>query len=219
MLKYMRTHATSWIIKVGLSFIIVVFALYFGFGRMRGKQEGMVAEVNGQYVSRKDFNEAYQNLMAMYRNRFKGGLSEEMMRGLGLKQQALDGLINSILLYQEALRMNLRVSPEELKNHIQSIPAFQVNGKFHMERYRRILRANRIKSEDFEQEHEQHLLIDKLRNLILQHAGVVSEEEAREAYQLENEKVNLEFIKIGPASFLEKSQATRVSMISLFKSG
>jgi peptidyl-prolyl cis-trans isomerase D len=216
MLKYMRTHATSWIIKVGLIFIALVFVFYFGWGRVRRGHEGMVAEVNGQFISRNDLNERYQNLMALYRDRFKGQLSDEMIRGLGLKRQALNDLINDILLYQEALRMNLRVSPEELRNHIQSMPLFQVNGKFHKGRYLRVLRANRIKPEDFEQTHEQHLVIDKLRNLILQNTGTVSEEEAREAYLMENEKVNLEYIKIGPAVFLEKSGATPAEVEEYF---
>ena len=55
MLKYVRTHATSWVIKVGLFFIIIVFAFYFGFGGMKGRHEGTVAEVNGQFIGRTDF--------------------------------------------------------------------------------------------------------------------------------------------------------------------
>ncbi len=216
MLKYIRTHASSWIIKVGLIFIAIVFVFYFGWGRIRGGHEGMVAEVNGQFISRNDLNERYQNLMALYRDRFKGQLSEEAIRALGLKQQALNELINDILLYQEALRMNLRVGPEELRNHIQSMPLFQVNGKFHKERYLRVLRANRTKPEDFEQTHKQHLLIGKLRNLILQNTGTVSAGEAREAYLMENEKVNLEYIKIGLAVFLEKSGATPAEVEEYF---
>jgi len=216
MLKYMRKHATSWIIKVGLFFIVIVFAFYFGWGRIRGGREGVVAEVDGQFISTKDLNERYQTLVALYRDRFRGQLSEEMIRGLGLKRQALNELINSILLYQEALRMNLRVSPEELRNHIQSMPAFQVNGKFSKARYLRILRLNRTKPEDFEQVHEQHLLIDKLRNLILQNTGIVSEEEAREAYLMENEKINLEYIKIEPTVFLEKSDVTGAEVEEYF---
>ncbi|NIS63088.1 MAG: hypothetical protein GTO13_21050, partial [Proteobacteria bacterium] len=196
MLKYMRTHATSWIIKVGLFFIIVVFAFYFGWGRIRGRYQGVVAEVNGQLISTRDLNERYQNLLALYRDRFRGQLSDETIRAFGLKQQALNELINDILLYQEALRMNFRVSPEELRKSIQSSPIFQVNGKFNKGRYLRILSVNRTKPEDFEQMHKQHLLIDKLRNLILQNTGIVSEEEVREAYLMENEKVNLEYIKI-----------------------
>jgi len=216
MLKYMRTHATSWIIKVGLSFIIVVFALYFGFGRMRGKREAMVAEVNGQIITVKDFNQSYQNLLALYRNRYKNQLSNEMIRALGLKQQALNELIDNILLYQEGRRMNFHVSPEELRRSIQSFPLFQVDGKFNKGMYLRLLRLNRMEPEDFEQMQEQHLLIDKVRNLILQNTGTISEEEAREAYLIENERVNLEFIRVKKEDFLEKSQATRAEVDEYF---
>jgi peptidyl-prolyl cis-trans isomerase D len=218
MLKYMRTHATSWIIKVGLVFIIVVFAFYFGWGRIRGRHEGMVAKVNGQFISIKDFHQTYQNLLAFYNNRYKDRLTEEMIRFLGLKQQALDELINNILLYQEGLRMNLRVSPEELRKSIQTSPLFQVNGKFSREMYLRLLRFNQIEPGDFEQMQEQQLLIDKLKNVVLQNTSIVSEEEAREAYLTENERVNLEFIKIEPAVFLEKSVVTRAEVEEYFSS-
>ncbi|MFQ5841435.1 MAG: SurA N-terminal domain-containing protein [Thermodesulfobacteriota bacterium] len=216
MLKYMRTHATSWIIKVGLFFIIIVFAFYFGWGRIRGRYRGVVAEVNGQRISTKDLNERYQNLLALYRDRFKGQLSDEAIRALGLKRQALNDLINNILLYQEALRMNFRVSPEELRESIQSSPLFQVNGKFSKGRYLRILSLNRTKPEDFEQMHKQHLLIDKLRNLIQQNAGIVSEEEAREAYLMENEKVNIEYIKVEQRGFLGESEVTPAELEEYF---
>ncbi|UCD70672.1 MAG: SurA N-terminal domain-containing protein [Syntrophobacterales bacterium] len=216
MLKYMRTHATSWIIKVGLFFIIVVFAFYFGWGRIGRRQEGMVAKVNGQFITVIDFNQTYQNLLAVYRDRYKDRLSDEMIRSLGLKQQALDELINNILLYQEGLQMNLRVSTEELRKSIQSFPFFQVNGKFNKGRYLRLLRLKRIEPEDFEQMQKQSLLINKLRNLILQNTGIVSEEEAREAYLMENERVNLEFIKVETKGFLEKLEATRAEVEEYF---
>ena len=218
MLKYMRTHATSWIIKVGLFFIIVVFAFYFGWGRVRGRHERMVAEVNGQFITLKDFNQSYQNLLASYRARYKNQLTREMIMALGLKQQALDEVINNILLYQEGLRMNLRVSPEELTKSIQSSPFFQVDGKFNKGMYLRLLRLNRIEAEDFEQMEEQRLLIDKVRNVILQNVAIVSEEEAREAYVIENERVNLEFIRVKADVFLEKSAVNGAEVEKYFSS-
>jgi len=212
MLKYMRTHATSWIIKIGLGFIIVVFAFYFGWGRIRGRQEGMVAEVNGQFITVKDFNQTYQNLLAMYRSRYKDRLSDETIRALGLKQQALNELINNILLHQEGRRMKLQIGPAEIRKSIQSSPIFQVNGKFDRGVYLRLLRLNRIEPEDFEQMQEQHLFIDKVRNLILQNTGTISEDEAREAYLIENERVNLEFIRVKAEDVLEKSEVTRAEV-------
>ncbi len=216
MLKYMRTHATSWIIKVGLFFIIVVFAFYFGWGRIGKRHEGVVAKVNGQLIGKKDFDQTYRNLLALYRDRYRDRLSEEMIRALGLKQQALDELVNNILLYQEGIRMNLRVSPEELRKSIQSSPIFQVNGKFSKELYLRLLRLNRIEPENFEQMQRQGLLIDKLRNLILRHISTVSEDEAREAYLAENERINLEFIRIEPRGFLEQSVAADAEVEQYF---
>lgn len=218
MLKYMRTHATSWIIKVGLSFIIVVFALYFGFGRIRGRREAMVAEVNGQFITVKDFNQSYQNLLALYKNRYKDQLSNEMIRALGIKQQALNELIDNILLYQEGVRMNFHVSPEELRRNIQSFPLFQVEGKFNKGMYLRVLSVNRMEPEDFEQMQEQRLLIDRVRNVIWESTGIVSEEEAREAYLMENERINLEFMRVGTEGFLEQSKPTPAEVDEYFLS-
>ena len=65
MLKFMRTHATSWFIKILLVLIIVVFVMW-GMGRVKNRDETTVAKVGGAYITRAEFDRTYQQLFESY---------------------------------------------------------------------------------------------------------------------------------------------------------
>ena len=52
-----------------------------------------------------EYQEAYKNMLQFYRNIYQGQLTEEMIRQMGLKQKALENLIEREILLQEAGRM------------------------------------------------------------------------------------------------------------------
>jgi peptidyl-prolyl cis-trans isomerase D len=60
---------------------------------------------------------------------------------------------------------------------------------------------NRMTAEDFERIQRDRLLISEMSNLIRLNSGRVSEEEALENYRFENERMNLQFVKVGPETF------------------
>ena len=59
MLKFMRTHATSWIIKIIIGVIIVVFVLFYG-GQWYEQRQLTVAEVGHQRITKGEFERTYQ---------------------------------------------------------------------------------------------------------------------------------------------------------------
>ena len=74
-----------------------------------------------------------------------------MIEELHLKDKILDNLIAKILILQEAKRLGLSIPDEELREAIESVPAFQVNGQFDKRNYERFLRLSRMTPEEFEQ--------------------------------------------------------------------
>ena len=70
------------------------------------------------------------------------------------------------------------------------------------ERYRRLLRAFRMTPREFEDDQRTQLLTTKMRDLITSNVQV-SDAEVRELFDSRQEKVNLEFIKIASADFLD----------------
>jgi len=192
MLYLMRKHATSWIIKFLLSAIVIVF-VFWGVGSFREGNVNRVDEVNGNVITLDQYYEAYNNVIEGYKQQFGDNLDESMLKALNIKQQVVNTLIERELVFQEAQRLNIRVTDEELARSIQSISYFQKDGIFDNRFYVNVLRRNRMTPEQFEASQRQSLLLSKLRELVIGSVKV-DESEAREWYNYENETVNLDFI-------------------------
>jgi len=199
-LKFIRRNAAATWVKFMFGAIVVVFVFWGMGGAFRERQAQFVARVNQDTIEPEDFYRAYNNLLRLYRDIYKDKFRPELLQGLDLKGKALDQLIRIYLMRQEARRLGLRVSDAEVRAAIAHVPAFQQNGTFSKDLYLRVLRANRLSPGDYEASKEQELLVDKLQNLIL--GGVnVSEAEVHDRYRLDNEQVNLRFIKFDAATF------------------
>jgi peptidyl-prolyl cis-trans isomerase D len=196
MLDLMRKHAKNWLMKLILGIIIVVFVFYFGSMGDRQRAE-RIAIIDGRPIVYVDFQREYQNMMDMYRQRFGQGLTEEMLKGMNLKQQALDNLINQAVILKKAEAMNVRVTDEDVKAAILAYPAFQRNGAFDERIYQETLRTNKLTPEEFEKLQEKMLITMKVENLI-QDAVTVPDQEIYEIYRMQNEKINIGFIQISP---------------------
>lgn len=199
MLQLMRKHARAWFVQVLLGIIIIVFIFYFGSLRS-GRQAETVAIVGDRAIGHLEFRNEYTRLLDYYRERYKGKLTDEILNSLNLKQQALDTIINQAVILAKADDYNLNVSEEEIRTSIYSFPLFQREGVFDPNLYHRMLRYNKMSPEDFELIQEKALKIEKLERLIRE--GVkISDQEIFDIYRIQNEKVNINFIKIPETLF------------------
>jgi peptidyl-prolyl cis-trans isomerase D len=199
MLSLMRKHAGSWLIKVVLGVIVVVF-VFWGVGSYREQRRNRVAVVNGATISVEAYRSAYNQLMEQYRKQFGNVLDEKLLKTLDLKRQALNQLVNRRLVLQEAERIDLRVTKEELVRAIQTMAAFQLNGRFDPRRYQRMLSLNRMTPAMFEESMQEELLAQKMQGLILGSIKV-SDSEALETFKWREAKVSLEYVAFKPSSY------------------
>ncbi|MFH1994057.1 MAG: SurA N-terminal domain-containing protein [Pseudomonadota bacterium] len=196
MLKLMREKATSWLIKVLLGAIVVVF-VFWGVGSFRAQKGDRVATVNGDVITLADYKEAYNNLVERLRQNFGNRLNEDMLKTLRVKEQALNLLIDNRLLVQEAQRLKLRVPDEELAEAIMHFGAFQSAGAFNSRLYQNVLNRLRLTPEEFEVVQRESMLAGKLRLLVTESVKV-SDQEAREWYNWQNASVNIDFVTFEP---------------------
>ncbi len=199
MLQFMRKQAKGWFVKILLGAIIVVFVLYFG-SMGGGKGGESIATVNGKPITYGEFQTEYRNMIDMLRQYYQGTLTDEMLKQLNLKQQAFDKILNRAVINEMAGRLHISVTEGEIRQAIASYPAFQKDGAFSQEYYQRILKQNKLSAEDFEAMQRNGILAEKIRRLIAEGA-VVSDLEAKEFYRLQNEKINLQFVKFSPEFF------------------
>jgi peptidyl-prolyl cis-trans isomerase D len=199
MLDLMRKKAGSWMIKFILGAIIVVFA-FWGVGTYNASRLVTVATVDDQVITYETYRDTYARLMEEVRERFGGNLDDNLLKAMDLQQLALDQLINDQLLINEARRLGLAVTDEELARAIRQVQAFQNQNGFDPDRYQRVLSANRMTPENFEQNQRQAMLIGKLRALVTDPVKV-PEVEARQWYDFANAKVAVDFVRIDSQQF------------------
>jgi peptidyl-prolyl cis-trans isomerase D len=195
-LSSLRKSASQSVVLKGVFIAIVVVFIFWGIGVMAPDQMEVVARVNDEVISRSEFERAYEDIQRLYRDLPVNSVSPDLIRG-----QALDRLINMRLLVQEAQRLGLMVTDDELRRSIASIEAFRADGRFNKDAYLQVLRANRLKASDFEEAQRQQVLVNKLRQLVT--AGVhVTENQLKEAFRFDNEKMSLRYLRIPSADFL-----------------
>ena len=119
----------------------------------------------------------------MYRQRLGQNLTEDVIKSLNLKQQALDNLVNQTVLLAKAEEMGIRVSDEEVQAIIMLQPAFQRDGVFDPKRYEQLLRYQKMSPEEFEALQKKAIMVAKVQDIFRQ--GVkVSEKELQDLYTL-----------------------------------
>lgn len=204
MLDFMRRRTQSLLIKIIFIIIVLVF-IFWGFGsplENNSSTEG-IATVDGEVVSQREFQRAYENMKTMYRDAYKDRFTPEMIQALNLKQQTLDQLINSKIVQHEARRLGFTVNDTELRDSIRSISIFQEKGQFDQTQYLRVLNYLRMSPSEFEDGQRGDLLQKKLHRLITD-AILASEEETRELYRFGQERVDIAFVKIAAADVLSQ---------------
>jgi peptidyl-prolyl cis-trans isomerase D len=206
MLKSMRDsfHHLKWILlAVVAAFIIGFVYVDMGLGgarTQRTEDRSYAARVNGETVTYGDYNRALYFAEENYKRMYGGQFTPEMAEAMGLNRQVLDSLIDQRLLLQEAKRLHLAATPEEVRRKILSVPILNPDGKFvGAELYTRFVQQNGYASAaEFEDELGRQITLDKIESAIM-NSVVVSPKAADEEYRRTAENAKIRYI-LYPAS-------------------
>lgn len=172
---------------VAVAVIVGAIALVFVFSGVFNPKSGgiggdaVAAKVNGDAISMQDFAREYQQRVEFYQNMMKGKVDENLLKSLGIQKQVIEELVRRKLMLQEAERMGLTVSDEEVRDKIREMPYFKnKEGKFDASQYNATLSANRYSPATFENMVREDLLRNHLaefmRNRVRVSAKEVEEE-------------------------------------------
>ena len=200
MLDFLRKRKRNWIITFFLGLIILSFVLFYGAGKLRDTTNVEVADVNGETISQGEFALQYERAVDRYRQMLKGALTQEMIKGLNLRGNLIEEMIQKKLLLQEARSLGLGVTDDDLAEHLTQAPEFQIGGRFNKDRYLAVLAANRLAPAQFEDEQRDQLTLQRLYSVVLD-AVHVADAEVRERYRIDQEKIDLNYIKLPIGDF------------------
>ncbi|MCW8891814.1 MAG: SurA N-terminal domain-containing protein, partial [Deltaproteobacteria bacterium] len=222
MLDFVRTKQKSILIKIAFGLIILSFVI--GYTMLTAPSDNganqaggdVAARVNGDEISYTAFQSTYSNLYNLYQNIYQGNFDAKLEKQMNLPKQALQQLVEELLLMQQASGFNLSVSQQELVDSIAQYDAFQLNGEFNRERYLQVLDYQRMSPEQFESSQKRQLLTQKVRDR-LQQGVSVNDEELQSAFHKENDKINLNYVWLTPALVESKVKVTDEGLVSFFE--
>ena len=207
MLDTFRKHSNSTLIYLIFGALIVVFVVSFGqgsqgfkSGTLTGSSE-YAAKVNDESISITDFNRQYRLQLAQLEQRAGQPINEELAERMGFRKQALESLVNTTLLVQEAKKRGLAVGDEELAAELQKVPSFQKDGVFDKETYDKVLTYQNTTPDDFEAKERQALLAQKMAGIVMSSA-VVTDDEVHNEFVKEHDRANLTFVRFMPSQFV-----------------
>ncbi|HEY8516942.1 MAG TPA: SurA N-terminal domain-containing protein [Candidatus Binatia bacterium] len=199
MLHFVRRHAQSKFVKVVLGIIILVFVLWGVEAVVSGGNPlTTVAIVDGKPISQIEIARAERSMAEAYREAYKGNFTPEVRKALNLRQRALDGLIDRLVLLNQAENLGIEITDQELRDVIVDSRGFAPGGRFDKNYYVRALRSIGLTPAEYEAMRREDLAAERLQQIVLD--GVtVSDQEVRDAVVAREEKRSLAFVKF-PAS-------------------
>lgn len=194
MFKYLRKHRTLVMISLAVCVVVVPF---IGIGTLsfRASPHDTIFKVNGRKVSQGQFDRLYNQIL-----RQKKDLTLEQRKQLN--SESLNELIRQEVFSQEAKKLGVHVTEQELQMELLSIPAFQKEGRFDAPTYVRVIGEifGTIPSE-FEKGHKKDMEGRRLNQLIATTAHIsddVLQRELEKRLKSETDKKKLEELKKDP---------------------
>lgn len=149
MLQIIRSTAGSWVVKILFVVLIISFAVW-GIGDVtKGVQNG-VAQVGDRTITPVELDQAYRAEFNRMRQMVGPEFSEEQARQFGLRDRALEQLIQKELLALAADDLGLRIADETVRQEVLKVPAFKDSfGNFDANLMRALLQQNGLTEAGF----------------------------------------------------------------------
>lgn len=181
--------------------IVLVFVLSDLSGRRGGNHSmSSAAEVNGQIISIKDFQDEESRLSQYYGQLFGGQFDVGTQRAM-LRGEVMNSLVTKVLAFQAAEKEGIYATDAEIRRTItEDLPYFKKEGVFQTDAYKAILNANKLTPAEFENKLRQDIVTQRSRQLFESSMGISDLQKAAES-DLKATKINLEYIAFNSQDF------------------
>ncbi|MBU3724640.1 MAG: hypothetical protein FGM18_03900 [Burkholderiaceae bacterium] len=116
-----------------------------------GSDANTVASVGRQKIQKFEWERSHQQRLDQIRQQLGGRIDPSLFDSPGSRLSTLNDLVTQQVLLQTADALRVRISDDQIRKTIASIPAVQKDGKFDMGLYQQALKAQGLTPEGFEQ--------------------------------------------------------------------
>ncbi len=139
--------------------------------------DGIVADVNGDVITMFDLNFKMAPIMKQFKGRELTAVEEEQLKKI--RSQILDRMINEIIIDQEASRLKIEVSPQDVDNEIKSI---KENSNLTDEEFEQRLALQKTTLAEFKEKLRKDIRQHRLLAYKVKSKVVVTDDEIRAAW-------------------------------------
>ena len=203
MLERIREGATGIFAKTILGLVILSFVFAGVGGYLSSNTDIAAATVNGEEIPNLTLERAYQNERARMESQLGEAFAQLAANPTymsSFRDNILDKLVSDKLLDQMATELGMRVSDEQVKEAIFSIPAFQVDGRFNNDRFQTLIRQSGFKVTDFRDNLRTELTRQQLTQAILA-SDFALDSEAKESLRLQRQTRDARYVTVPVSAF------------------
>ncbi|UPK24073.1 peptidylprolyl isomerase [Bradyrhizobium sp. 195] len=145
MLRGMRKASSNWLGKTIMAVVMGVLIVSFGIWGIadifKGFGQSTVAKIGSTEISLNEFRQIYTDRLQQISRQFGRPLTPDQARAFGLDRQVLQQTIAEAALDEEARRLGLGQSDEQIRQLIMNDPNFKgVGGNFDANRFQALIR-------------------------------------------------------------------------------
>lgn len=198
MLRFMRDSSQSFLIYVMFGVLVFVFAVSFGPGSAScgAPMQDYAVIVNDDIIRRQEYALHLNSQMDRMRRMgaFGESLNSEALRDT-ISRQVLDQMIEAKLLIQEAERLGLRVTDDELLSYLENNLGLKDLDYKELENY--ITRAYGMTVAQFEEQTRQDILATRV-NRFVREMIAVGDEELKQKFLREHDRAKVALVRFSP---------------------
>ncbi len=210
-----RLKAILWVVIFSLALGMLLFFV-------PGVNIGMVAtdtsaaSVDGQSIPMQDFLNQYRRTVQRYSDGGRNKTDPETLKALGFSRQVLDSLITAKVLEVLAKRFGIEVTPDEVRQAVETHPYLQDKGKFiGIEQYKALLAANNYTVTEFEDDVYRSQIVTKLREIVTDSLDV-SDRELRDEFAKTNQKTQVDYVILKKEDYKKRVKPTEAELQQYF---
>lgn len=204
-------NAKSIVAMIVFGMIILTFVLSDMSGRNGASLGvGAAAEVNGEIITLKEFQEQ-ENRIASYYSQFFGGKIDNEFQRKQIRSEAINELVNNSVAAQAAESQKIFATDAELKKIImEDLPYFKKDGVFQSDLYKGLLLQNRLTPGEFEKSLRAQAKTQRIRQLF--ELGLSSNRLEKDIEnELKSKKINVAYIKLNAEEIKKTVTPAQVS--------
>jgi peptidyl-prolyl cis-trans isomerase D len=190
-----RKNKTASVFVTLLIGIIVLSFMFTGYQSMQAGSPNAIGKVGDLPIKPEEYQQEYNRQIEFYKQMMGGGeISQKQIEAMGIKQAVIRNLVQRKLMVKFASDMGAFPSEEEVKTEIKSLPYFQTNGQFDINRYKGLLAANRLTPTEFEADVVNQLKMKSTQSIMA--SFPLSKGYLADLQKIRDEKMNSEVVQI-----------------------